>query len=34
MDRFEQITARLDGLGTDPQTGYTQKEIIENRLCE
>ena len=28
MDRFEQITARLDGLGTDPQTGYTQKEIM------
>ena len=32
MDRFEQITARLDGLGTDPQTGYTQKEIIDKLI--
>ena len=32
MDRIEQITSRLSGLGTDPQNGYTQKEIIDKLI--
>ena len=32
MDRIEQITPRLNGLGTAPQIGYTQKEIIDKLI--